>query len=185
MSVHPEFLCAEALRLLMDKKNNHRLWAYILAAALIAAITAFSIKWPDKTRLMGDEYTGHIYNYDTYKLLSAALVDGVVPRVSFNPSDRYSDEFTFTYDEVTGSYLIYETILDQDMYLCITSDRELTLTSSPDDYGCRWDVVKVGNTMYYMIVNSDTQNAIALANSLDAVLVPFDMDDTAAYVRFQ
>ena len=109
----------------------------------------------------------------------------MIPRVSFNPSNRFSDEFNFVYDPASGSYLICETILDQDMYLCITSDKKLSLTSSSDDYGCRWNVEKVGNTMYYMIVSAETGDAIALENSLDAVLVPYDMDNTDAYVRFQ
>ena len=168
----------------MVKKNN-KLLAYLAVAALIVGITVFSIKWPDKSKPLGNEYSCHVYNYDTFKLLSGALVDGVVPRVSFNPGSRFSDEFNFVYDEDSGSYLIYETILGQDMYLCITSDQKLSLTSSSDDYGCRWNVAKVGNTMYYMIFSADTGDAIALENSLDAVLVPYDMENTDAYVRFQ
>ena len=168
----------------MVKKNN-KLWAYLAVAALIVAITVFSIKRPDKSKPLGNEYSCHVYNYDTFKLLSGALVDGVVPRVSFNPGNRFSDEFNFVYDEDSESYLIYETILGQDMYLCITSDQKLSLTSSSDDYGCRWNVAKVGNTMYYMIFSADTGDAIALENSLDAVLVPYDIENTDAYVRFQ
>ena len=168
----------------MVKKNN-KLCAYLAVAALIVAITVFSIKWPDKSKPLGNEYSCHVYNYDTFKLLSGALVDGVVPRVSFNPGNRFSDEFNFVYDEDSESYLIYETILGQDMYLCITSDQKLSLTSSSDDYGCRWNVAKVGNTMYYMIFSADTGDAIALENSLDAVLVPYDIENTDAYVRFQ
>ena len=184
MSVHLKLLCSEAIRLLMIKKNN-KLWASLAVAALIVAITVFSTKWPAKSKPLGNEYSCQIYNYDTYKLLSGALVDGVIPRVSFNPSHRFSDEFNFVYDPASGSYLICETILDQDMYLCITSDKKLSLTSSSDDYGCRWNVEKVGNTMYYMIVSAETGDAIALENSLDAVLVPYDMENTDAYVRFQ
>ena len=165
--------------------KDHKIWAYIAAAALIVVITAFSIRWPDKDKLMGDEYTGSVFNYDTYKLLSGAMVDGVDPRVSFNPSNRYSDEFTFTYDESTGSYMLSENILNRDMYLYITPDMELSLSSSPDEDGSRWDVIKIGNTMYYMIVSADGEYAIALENSLDAVLVPYDENNTAAYVRFE
>ena len=183
MSVHFEFLRAEAIRLLMGKKDK-RIWAYIAAAALIVLSTVFSVKWPDRNRLLGSEYIGHIYNYDTFKLLSCDIIDGN-PRVSFNPSNRFIDEFTFTYEEQSGAYLISKKMQGQDMYLCITSEPELSLTSSSDDYGCRWNVIKIGNTMYYMIVNEDCECAIALANSLDAVLVPYDENDTSAYVRFQ
>ena len=168
----------------MGMKNN-KVWGYIVAAALIAAITAFSIKWPNKDKLLGDEYTGPVFNYDTYKILSGAMVDGVVPRVSFNPSERYSDEFTFTYDENSGSYMMSENILNRDMYLYITPDMELSLSSSPDEDGSRWNLIKIGNTMYYMIVSADGEYAIALENSLDAVLVPYDENNTAAYVRFE
>ena len=167
----------------MDKKNR-KLWAYIAVAALIVAITAFSIKWPNPKRVLGDEFTGQIFNHDTYKILSCDIIDGT-PRVAFNPSNRFIDEFTFTYDEQSGSYLISRSMQGQTMYLCITSGQKLTLTESSDDYGCRWNVVKIGNSMYYMIVNADGDCAIALENSLDAVLVPYDENDTTAYVRFQ
>lgn len=165
-------------------KKDHKLWAYIGAAALIVLITVFSVKWPDKDRILGPEFKSHVYNYDTYKLLSCDIIDGN-PHVSFNPSNRFIDEFTFTYDEESGSYLMSETIHGEQMYLCITSEPALTLTDDPGAYGCRWNVIKIGNSMYYMIINGDQEYAIALANSLDAVLVPYDEDDTSAYVRFQ
>ncbi|MCR5201312.1 MAG: hypothetical protein K6C38_09390 [Saccharofermentans sp.] len=168
----------------MDKRNNKKLWAYIAVGALIILITVFSIQWTGANKPLGNEKTVRIYQYDTFDLLFAAIVNGDA-YVSLNPDKHYVDEFDFVYDKASSAYTISKLIGDETYYLCMTQDHEISLTDSADSYGTRWNVRRSGNSMYYFLINSEDGYALTWTGVYNVGMMPFDENDTRMYMRLQ
>ena len=169
-------------------KDNSSSGRYIAAlsacAVLLVMVTLLSIDWHGKNKILGDEYTCHIYGYDTFKLLSVAYLDDW-QLVCFNPDKHYNDEFTFEYDPSSEAYIIYKNDRDVRIYLFVNEDNELEFGESSDVEGSRWYVNRYGNTMYYFIVNTSTGLALSQIDTYHTGLLPVDESDTQIYMRFE
>ena len=168
----------------MDKKNNKKLWAYTAVGAIIILITLFSIKWISPSKPLGDKTVAHIYAYDSYNLLCAALYRGE-PIIALNPDRRFDDEFIFEYDSNAGLYTISKMIYGIRYYICLNEDNTLTLSENCNKSGCLWKIVRQGNTMYYLIFNPENNYALSRIDGLFFNALPLNEDDDRMYFRLE
>ncbi|MCR5047674.1 MAG: hypothetical protein K6A37_01790 [Saccharofermentans sp.] len=168
----------------MAKKTDKRVLAYIIVGCLIILITAFAIKWPVGNRVLGDEYSSHIYCYNSFRLLSVSVSDeGQI--FSFNHDDRYNDTFEFVYDKAADSYRIYKIISGNPMYLGAGEDQTLVMDDSGDGDAFRWRFDRLGNTMYFLMINEECGLALYETEDSRAVLMPVDDGNINMYMRLQ
>lgn len=156
----------------------------LIAAVIIALIVVFSIKWPGGGKTLGDEYTSHIYSHDSFRLLTSDFKDDY-QLMLFRHDNHHDDVFTFEYDDATDSYLIFTDVLERRLYLASTDDACIYMSNTPESEGCRWEVRRNGNTMYYFLIN--TYNGMALYEDWNtyAELVPFDESNENIMMRLQ
>ncbi|MBR1796737.1 MAG: hypothetical protein IJ757_01790 [Clostridiales bacterium] len=156
----------------------------ILLSVFIIIVTVLSIRWSFSPKLLGDRYESHIFANSIFKLLSVAVNDDG-QLLAFTDSAHYNDSFVFEYDEDEDAYFIYKTIHGNVMYLNETTEHDLIVDYAPDASGGYWDVDRVGNTMYYMIVNHTDGYAIYMADSTRAMLAPADPSNESMHMRLQ
>lgn len=169
----------------MDGKTggrNRYVLISLISAALLILITVLSIKWPGKNSPIGKEYTSHIYVNSSFRLLSVS-VNSDSQIFSFNYDSRYNDTFTFEFDPDAGSYVIYKMFSDVPMYLEETADHELHMNESPSGESSRWRLVRLGNTMYFMIINEESGYALYETEDDHAILLPADENDINMHMR--
>ena len=166
-----------------DRSNNRsRVWFLGAVALAIILITVFAIKWPLGNKVLGDEYSSHIYCYKSFRLLSASVNEQQI--FNFNYDSHYNDTFTFTYDEGTDSYTIHKIVRDVPMYLGVVNG-ELILSFTDEGEAYRWNVERVDNTMYFRIINSESGLGLYETEDSHAVLMPVDENDTNMQMRLQ
>ena len=153
--------------------GKRRVLLYSVIAALICLVTVWSVRWNRKDKILGDEYTCRIYNHAEYLLLS--LIYGNPEDIGFNPDKFFEDYFTFEYDPSSNAYIIRTDVNGERYYLCETDDQRIVLSLSSDDYGSRWKVSRVENTMYYYITN--TEDGRALEREWDTYRAETDVVD--------
>jgi hypothetical protein len=159
-------------------------WIYVAVAGLLILVTAFSIRWPSKDKLLGDTYEARVYANTSFRLLS---VNGGAGRttITYNYDNRFNDSFVFEFEEESDSYLIYRVVPNGRLYLCSDDDNSLYVSEEPQGDGSRWKVIRHDNTMYYFIVNE--QSGLALTETADSVatLSALDESDVNMYMRLQ
>ena len=168
----------------MTKKTDKRIWAYVVVGCLIILITAFAIKWPVGNRVLGDEYSSHIYCYTSFRLLSVSVSEDA-QIFSFNHDDRYNDTFEFVYDKAADSYQIYKVISGNLMYLGVSADQTLVMDDNGDGDAFRWRFERIGNTMYFLMINEEYESALYETEDSRAVLMPVDDGNINMYMRLQ
>ena len=158
-----------------------------IAAVLICLVTVFSIEWTLGRRTVGSELDSHIYSSSTFRLLSVSFDedDPEEQLFLFNYDSRYNDSFKFEFDEDSDSYMILYTYEGRDVFLCSTADHELHL--SVDDLGssCRWNVDRIGSSMYYLIINEEDGLAICETDDCHVVMSAPDEEEPLMQMRLQ
>ena len=155
---------------------------YGIAAVLLCIVTVLSIDWPFGNRTIGDSHESHIYSGSTFRLLSVS-VDGDDQLFLFNYDQRYDDTFIFRYDDDTDSYLITRRNLEG--YLTETEDHELCLSSSADGLRSRWNITRIGNTMYFLIINASDGYAVCETDDCHCVMSIPDENNPLMQMRLQ
>ena len=168
----------------MTKKTDKSIWFYIVVGCLIILITAFSIKWPVGNRVLGDKYSSHIYCYTSFRLLSVSVLDDAQV-FSFNHDDRYNDTFEFIYDKTADSYQICKIISGSPAYLGVDEDHTLVMDEEGDGEAFRWRFERIGNTMYFLMINESCGLALYETEDSRAVLMPADDGNINMYMRLQ
>ncbi len=158
------------------------IWFFGAVALLIILITIFAIKWPWGNKILGDEYSSHIYCYKSFRLLSVSV--GEQQFFTFNHDNHYNDTFTFTYDEGSNSYTIHKIVRDVPMYLGVVNG-ELILSFNNEGDAYRWNVDRVDNTMYYLLINKETGLGLYETENSQAVLMPVDETNINMQMRLQ
>ena len=155
---------------------------YGIAAVLLCLVTILSIDWHLGKRTLGDSYESHIYSGATFRLLSVS-VDGDDQLFLFNYDQRYDDTFVFRYDDNTDSYLITRHNLDG--YLTETEDHGLRLSAVPEGSRSSWNIQRIGNTMYYLIINASDGYAIGETDDCHCVMSIPDENEPLMQMRLQ
>lgn len=160
-----------------------------LIAVLLIVFTVACIKWPSKSKPLGEEYSSHIYIRDTYRQFY--IFDGVGLGIAYD--DLYDCEWNFVYNDSAKAYEIYCLIDDDNpLYITLNSDNELRLSLSCDEYSdywksSYWRIEKIGNTQFYSIVNLAQGYALcAPDDNPDWVgITSFDENDSTTWMRLQ
>lgn len=168
----------------MAKKTDKRSLAYIAAGCLIILMTLFAIKWPFGNKVLGDEYSSHIYCYTSFRLLSVS-VTGDDQVFLFNHDDRYDDTFEFIYDKESDFYKICKIISGSPMYLGVGADNDLVMDQEGNGDAFRWRFERIGNTMYYLMINEGCGLGLYETEDSRAVLMPVDDGNINMYMRLQ
>ena len=81
--------------------------------------------------------------------------------------------------------MILYTYEGRDMFLGSTADHELHL--SEDDLGssCRWNVDRIGSSMYYLIINEEDGLAICETDDCHVVMSAPDEEEPLMQMRLQ
>lgn len=168
----------------MTGKTDKRLPAYIAAGCLIILITLFAVKWPVGNKVLGDEYSSHIYCYTSFRLLSVSVMEDAQV-FSFNHDDRYNDTFEFIYDKDTDSYRVCKMISGSPAYLGAGDDNDLIIDSEGTGEAFRWRFERIGNTMYYLMINEECGLALYETEDSRAVLMPVEDGNINMCMRLQ
>ena len=165
-----------------------RLTILALISGLLILFTIACIKWPDKAKPLGDEYTCHIYSQDSFFQFYPRLEeDGYILKRGHD--DVYECQWTFVYNEDAHAYEIYTDLTNNDrVYLSLGDDNELVLACCIEDNSDRWNLTKIGNTMFYAIVNVSSDYALTFdeGNSEDVgSSALFDEDNFEFWMRLQ
>lgn len=165
------------------KRGKTSLCYLIVCAVLILSVIIFSISWPVGNKTLGNEYTSHIYANSSFRLMSVFTGDDY-QLFSFNYDYRFDDTFRFEFDKTSDSYRIMKLSDDEALYLGTTSDNELIMSPEGSGETFCWHVNRVGNSMYYMIVN-DAGYALCETEDSRAVMAPADEENVNMHMRLQ
>ncbi len=159
-----------------------------LLSGLLIIFTIACIKWPSKAKPLGDEYTCHIYSRDTFFQFYPRLEDdGYILKRGLD--NLYECLWIFEYNDEAHAYEIYTDTQNGDrVYLSLDDNDELLLTCCIEDNSDRWNLVKIGNTMFYGIVNASSDYALLLDEEYGediGIAGTFDKDDYEFWMRLQ
>lgn len=159
----------------------------LIALALIV-FTVACIKWPSKTHLLGDEYTCHIYSQDSFfQFYPLQNDDGYLLKRGID--DIYECMWDFIYNQEADAYEISTSDSNGDViYLTLNDSNELEICNSCVDNSDRWNIVKVGNGLFYVILNANSDYALCFEEGGEAdvgSVAPLDIDNYEFWMRLQ
>lgn len=175
----------------MAKEDNNtspigKVLVCCVAAVFICLVTVMSIEWTAGRKSLGREHVSHIYSGSTFRLLSVSFDEGIDDQLFlFNYDSRYNDTFDFYYDEGTGSYMILYNYGGYRLYLTESSDHELILSKESLGARSRWNIDRIGNSMYFLITNSEDGLAICETDDCHVVMSTPDENNNYMQMRLQ
>jgi len=157
-------------------------------ATLLVLFTVASIKWPDRKKPLGDEYTAHLYSQDTFFQYYPLIEEDRI-LLKRGSDDWYNCEWNFIYNEDAKAYEI-STLAGNNIryYLTMNDNNELELSETCTDNSDRWNLVKVNNSLYYAVVNAGSDYALLydVGNPDDVgTVAPLDMEYFEFWTRIQ
>ncbi|MCQ2516096.1 MAG: hypothetical protein MJ094_04455 [Saccharofermentans sp.] len=171
---------------LFTKMKNNRI-IYPIIAVLIALFTVICIKWPDKSKPLGDEYSCHIYSQNKfYQFFPMKFDDHYVLKRGMDTV--FDCEWNFVYDDEAGAYDLYTVYGNESIYVTLNDNNELELTDSCVDNTDRWNLIKIGNSQFYAIVNASSDYAIRFIEGGQGDFgsaAIFDIDNFEFWMRLQ